>query len=169
MKYIALLLLPFFSACSSLSEPLSLQPCVPQTVEKFIEGGSMYPLFSAGSSVVVQMNYYECLHALPQKGDMVTFFYEGKELIKKIVATENESIENRKNILLINGKPVLNSLGEKYLLTEKEQEILKPFFVQKKIPSGTVFVLGDNIDVSFDSRTFGPVFISSLTGKIVKK
>ena len=43
------------------------------------------------------------------------------------------------------------------------------FFHDKrlKIPKGQVWIEGDNKDVSYDSRIFGPIFKSKLKGKIV--
>jgi len=37
-----------------------------------------------------------------------------------------------------------------------------------RVPEGTIYIVGDNLDASEDSRVFGPVLVSDVVGKVVK-
>ncbi|MGI8924998.1 MAG: signal peptidase I [Fimbriimonadales bacterium] len=37
-----------------------------------------------------------------------------------------------------------------------------------RVPEGKVYIVGDNLDGSEDSRTFGPVLVSDVLGKVVR-
>ena len=43
------------------------------------------------------------------------------------------------------------------------------YFGPVVVPPGRVFVLGDNRSESIDSRRFGPVPLSSVTGRVLRR
>lgn len=99
---------------------------------------------------------------LYQRGDLVMFQYynEGKKktVLKRVIATEGEHIE-----ILADGRLSLNGtiLEETYVHEATEG------LVNMTVPVDTVFVLGDNRGVSFDSRQMGVIPTQDLIGKVL--
>ncbi len=125
-----------------------------------LEGSSMDPTMNDGDIVCmsrffVQMGWYE-------KGDIIVFQYkeDGKEktVLKRILATEGDHIR-----LLQDGSVEINGemLQENYI-NEPTNGI-----VDMTIPKDTVFVLGDNRNLSYDSRQMGVISCGDLIGKVV--
>lgn len=125
-----------------------------------LEGSSMDPTLNDGDIVCmsrffVQMGWYG-------KGDIIVFQYneDGKEktVLKRILAVEGDHIR-----LLQDGSVEINGevLQENYI-NEPTNGI-----VDMTIPKDTVFVLGDNRDLSYDSRQMGVICCDDLTGKVV--
>ena len=105
----------------------------------------------------------------PQRGDVVVLtppISSGKkDFIKRVIALGGETVEVKDKTVFINGR----ILNEPYKYCSKtdirpgERDNLPPF----TIPEGSLFVMGDNRDKSYDSRMFGPVPIENIRGKAV--
>jgi signal peptidase I len=78
-------------------------------------------------------------------------------LIKRVIATEGQTIEISENTVLIDGVPI----AEPYLNDRVQMGDFGPLTV----PDGYVFVMGDNRNQSEDSRRFGPVPVSDIIGR----
>ncbi|NCC16990.1 MAG: signal peptidase I [Clostridia bacterium] len=125
-----------------------------------LEGSSMDPTLNDGDIVCmsrffVQMGWYH-------KGDIVVFQYneDGKEktVLKRILATAGDHIR-----LLEDGSVEVNGV----VLQENYIDEPTNGIVDMTIPKSTVFVLGDNRDLSFDSRQMGAISSGDLTGKVI--
>ena len=123
-----------------------------------IYGSSMTPSLSEGDVVVSVkgMNF--------SRGDVVSFYYNNKILVKRVVAFQGEwvNIDDQGNVY------VGGTLLDEPYLTEKalgECDIQLPY----QVPDGRIFVLGDHRSTSVDSRstTVGCVFEEQIVGKIV--
>ncbi len=79
------------------------------------------------------------------------------EFIKRVVALEGETVEIRSGELLVDG----TVLEEPYLGGGMTGDDFGPL----RVPSGHVFVLGDNRLASRDSRVFGPVPVEDVVGR----
>lgn len=104
------------------------------------------------------------------RGDIVVikdaspeFAMEGKELIKRVVAVENDRVELRDGKVYINGE----ELKEGYIMGDYTPPGENPEYNSLTVPEGYVYVLGDNRTNSADSRTFGPVPASNIRGKAI--
>lgn len=122
-----------------------------------VESFSMEPtLFEAQRLVIEKVSYR--LHT-PERGDIVVV--EAPDggaipLIKRVVGLPGEQISVQDGQVVVNGMP----LSEPYLRT-----ITHGAMRQITVPAGHVFLMGDNRDHSYDSRSFGSVPIDDILGR----
>jgi signal peptidase I len=98
-------------------------------------------------------------------GDIVVFDARGlpeleAPLIKRVIAIEGSVVELVDGRVFVDGAP----LDEPYTYGD---EATYPATGQTRwlVPPGQLFVLGDHRAVSLDSRTFGPIEISTVIGR----
>jgi len=130
----------------------------------------------------------------PKRGEIVVFFspHDGQRLVKRVVGVPGDTIAMRDNQLFINGEslgyeslPVLNASRKAALNTASSflaQELLgdcrhpvmitpgyasRMSFAPVRVPAGQYFMMGDNRDMSFDSRYFGLVDRQRIIGRAV--
>ncbi len=104
----------------------------------------------------------------PQAGEIITFEdpeIPSRTLIKRVIATEGQTVSLQDGYVYVDGQ----RLDESYTSGEPSypldsaygsEEISYPYTV----PEGEVWVMGDNRTNSSDSRYFGSIPISSITG-----
>lgn len=107
-------------------------------------GDSMEPTLSTGDIV-----FYERASDVT-KNDIVILNLEDDILVKRIVATPGDSIYYNDYRFNVN-KPIMGS-SSKYTLQHDEY-----------------FVIGDNLGVSLDSRSFGPIKFNQIIGVMLFK
>lgn len=90
------------------------------------------------------------------------FFGEEKKIIKRVIATEGQSLKIEGSNVYVDGK----LLDEDYI-----KEVMKPTgdVEIKELPKDTVFVMGDNRNNSGDSRHMGLISESDIYGKALLK
>ena len=139
-----------------------------------IPSGSMLPTLEIGDHILVNKFIYGprlevpltqySLGRLPglrapHPGDVVVFVYprdRTKDFIKRIVAVEGQTIEVHGTQLIVDGK-VRDDPHAHYSGRHVD-------FGPYTVPTGHVFVMGDNRDQSYDSRFWGPVPIDDIKG-----
>ena len=128
----------------------------------YIPSASMERTLEIRDRVLVNKLSYR-LHDV-HRGDVVVFERppeegEGsaKELIKRVVAVEGETVEGHHGGVYVNGK----RLQEPYLA----DGVTSSDFMPQRIPPGHVWVMGDNRPNSRDSRYFGSVPESGIVGR----
>jgi signal peptidase I len=128
----------------------------------YIPSDSMDPTLKVHDRVLVNKLSYK-LHDV-HRGDIVVFskppneVSDIKDLVKRVIGLPNETVEGHDNHIFINGK----QLDEKYLPAGTRTSTFDPV----KVPSGRVWVMGDNRTRSEDSRVFGPIRESSIVGRV---
>ena len=133
--------------------------------------GSMEPTIQIGDQVFAEKVSLE-LGQPVQVGDIVVFenpdaSSEHEVLVKRVVATEGQTVDLRNGQLYIDGERVEDpyASGNSYPLTVQApgMELSYPYTV----PAGHVWMMGDNRENSADSRYFGPVPIENLEAKVL--
>lgn len=119
-------------------------PCI-------IPTGSMAPTVNAGDVTLISSWPY--IIDEPQRGDVIVFKGEDKQLLKRIIGLPNDTISFADGKVVINGKV----LEEDYIPKDVFTFSPKTFVV----PEGHYFVLGDSRYNSVDSRYFEQPYIES--------
>lgn len=138
-------------------------------IEPFtIPSGSMEKTLQIGDCIFAEKISYRS--GAPQAGDIVTFAdpeVNGRTLIKRVIATAGQTVDLRDGKVYIDGvaqeEPYTRGLPSEPLNTARGVEISYPY----TIPEGSLWVMGDNRTNSADSRYFGAIPISSVSGHAI--
>ena len=114
-----------------------------------VDGLSMYPTFKNGQRVTVSSAYW--LVGPIQDNDCVVIRDDSKDnatgyIIKRVYKMGGEIVD--------------------YANSPKQWNLADGEF---KVPEGQIFVLGDNRLHSEDSRSFGPVPLNKVLGKVIRR
>lgn len=122
-----------------------------------MEGEDMYPRLRDGDLMV----YYR-LQREYHIGDVVTFTQDGRRYTGRIVAQGGDTVDlTEEGQLLVNG----SVQDEEIFYLTQQVEGGTPLPCQ--IPEGSVFLLCDFRTNATDSRSYGPVQLDSLDGKVI--
>ncbi|MGC9611209.1 MAG: signal peptidase I [Minisyncoccia bacterium] len=127
-----------------------------------VSGSSMEPTFSNGNYLLVDELTYD--FRVPERGEVVVFKYPrdpNTYFIKRIIGLPGETIEIKNNIMKITDGKGAQVLHEPYLL---ESAYMNDF--EKTLGENEYFVMGDNRNFSFDSRSWGPLPKSDIVGVV---
>lgn len=142
-------------------------------VEPFeIPSGSMLQTIQIGDRVFAE-KISVALSDMPQQGQIVTFVNPrdpSETLIKRVVAVGGQTIDLRDGVVYVDGvaldEPYTNGQGTYPMRCDgkvQTTDITYPY----TIPEGYFWAMGDNRGNSADSRVFGPVDASTVTGHAV--
>jgi signal peptidase I len=120
-----------------------------------IPSASMAPTLRPGDQIVVT----RYLGTEPERGDVVVFHSpNGSDelMVKRIVGVAGDLIDSRLGRLRVGG----HTVAEPYVLNEATTGAIQA----QLIPAGSFFVLGDNRENSYDSRSWGLVSRDRIVG-----
>jgi signal peptidase I len=126
-----------------------------------IPSTSMEPTLMPGDRIVADLRSYR--HAKPRAGELALVRREGLIIVKRVIGEPGSTVEGRNGVVFLNGVP----LQEKFIQHNSPQNAPEELsnFGPITIPVGHVFIMGDNRDVSFDSRMFGAIPETDVIGK----
>jgi signal peptidase I len=127
-----------------------------------IDGASMEPTFHTGDRCL--LNRVSPMFSAVHRGDIVVLRDRGDDdyAIKRVIGMPNDEVEIHSGHVFING----NLLKEKYLAPATHTWTPKGDGDYKLGPH-SYFVLGDNREVSEDSRYYGPISNNALLGVVI--
>lgn len=119
-----------------------------------VNGASMEPNFGNGNYLLIDEITYHLRE--PQRGEVVVFRYPNNPstfYIKRIVGLPGEKIEVKNGLVRIfnSARPEGTVLSEEYL----PADLKTAGNMSLELDIGNYFVLGDNRNYSFDSRSWG--------------
>lgn len=134
---------------------------------------SMLPTLIPGDRILVDLQHYR--DHKPQRGDIIVFKcpkhplmdsssrQDSKDWIKRVIAIERDVVKVEDKKFYLNGQLIEEPYVQHTTDIIKMVDNLGPIVV----PEGTLFVMGDNRDKSFDSRHFGVVPVDNVKGKVL--
>lgn len=145
-----------------------------------IPSGSMYPSSAEGDSILVSR-----VTRIPKRGDAIAFRYLKKEYIKRVIGIGGDTVEVRDNVVIINGRALAEQAlpdpcttepgcriqqeqidGNVYAIAVSAAPSPIASIPPQRVESDYVFLLGDNRDLSYDSRQFGPIPVQDIVGYV---
>ena len=132
-----------------------------------VSGESMMPTFNDGDRLIISNLFYT-----PHRGDVIVFDdrtndgYDDEPIIKRIIALEGDAVKIEGGTLYIK-----ISGSEDFIVADYVNEMNTPLRDMNEIivPEGEMFVMGDNVTGSKDSRdpAVGTVKVESILGKVI--
>lgn len=130
-----------------------------------VSGSSMHPTFESNQYLVIDELSYRFRE--PARGEVIVFKYPkdpAKHFIKRIIGLPGETVkiaDGRVTISAADNSVKSITLNEPYV-----QENLAVANLEVKLLNNEYFVLGDNRQVSLDSRIWGPLPRQLITGRV---
>lgn len=144
-----------------------------------IPSGSMKPTLLVGDHILVNKFTYGVKIPFvrktlipvgePKQGDVIVFIYpedRSKDFIKRVIAVGGETVQIKNKQISVNGVLYRDSAGvyvDEHIIPGSMQP--RDNFGPVRVPSGHLFVMGDNRDQSYDSRFWGFVDLKDVMGK----
>jgi signal peptidase I len=115
----------------------------------------------SGDRVIADLRQYR--NSRPKTRDVVIFSKDATLFIKRVVAVGGDTIEGKDGAIFVNSQ----RLNEPYVRHLANVSVVPKEFGPVEISSGELFVMGDNRDVSRDSRMsdFGMVPEKTVAGE----
>ena len=104
------------------------------------------------------------LHHSPERGDLVAFVDQSDASVlqfRRIVATGGSSIAIRHGVSFVDGQPQVETWLDAQTLESDRSQDMPP----RQVPAGRYFVLGDNREISKDSREWGAIGRGEILGR----
>ena len=136
----------------------------------FVQGGSMEKTLFENDVLLVSDLFYT-----PTAGDIVVIqepgVDDGKAIVKRIIATEGQTVEIKTDGVYVDGKKLDEtdgSLGYTVDFSYPWGNSYDYQYAPKTVTlgEGQLFVMGDHRSVSLDSRMFGPIDARCVIGKV---
>lgn len=129
-----------------------------------VRGDSMYSTLEEGDYLIINRMSYKFKE--PKRGDIIVFESDlqqddgsSKDLVKRVIGVSGDRVKIENSKVYVNGE----ELVEPYIYDE-----VTDGDVDTVVPEDSVFVLGDNREISLDSRydSVGFVDDSDILGKV---
>jgi len=139
-----------------------------------VKGDSMYPTLKDGEKVIVSRINYTLGNI--DDGDVIVFHADKKsDYVKRVIGRAGDTVSYKGDTLYVNDKEVKEPYLDENKLAKTNVLLTENFSVEDlvnsggkaKIPDGQLLVLGDNREVSKDSRYFGLIKEEQVVGEVV--
>ena len=129
-----------------------------------VRGYSMYSTLEEGDYLIINRMSYKFKE--PERGDIIVFKSDlqqddgsSKDLVKRVIGVSGDTVKIENSKVYVNGE----ELVEPYINDEVTEGD-----IDTVVPENSVFVLGDNREISLDSRydSIGFIDDSDILGKV---
>ncbi|MDI4649304.1 signal peptidase I [Cohnella hashimotonis] len=146
-KWLYLLILVLAVAVGGCTSPLSLKSYV-------ADGNSMSPTLNDGDKMLVSTDLSEEIKV----NDLLIIKVNGKEYCKRVIGVAGDRIEAKEAGVYVNDRLL-------YKTDFMPDSVVKP---EITLGENELYMLGDNIDNSLDSRMYGPIRRDQVIGRVTK-
>ena len=122
-----------------------------------VDGFSMEPTFHHNDYVIVNRLAYRLGDI--DRGDVIVFPFpnnQEEDYIKRVIGLPGDRIEISNGQVFVNGEMI----EEPYIKAPPMADL-----AELVVPAETVYVMGDNLNDSSDSRRWGPLSVDDIIGK----
>jgi signal peptidase I len=137
-----------------------------------VPSSSMVPTLQVGNRILVVKSRF--LSGPIKAGDIIVFHQpkgltcnsgggQSHDLVKRVIGLPGQTIWSNSETIYVDGK-ILNEAG---WYNQPYGQLGATEIVPTKVPAESYFVMGDNRTDTCDSRSFGPVSGSSVTGTVL--
>ena len=128
-------------------------------MEPKLKHGQMAVINKTAYGILIPfMNQYVITYSFPEIDDIIVFKNPktGLMSIKRCVGIQGDEFKIESGFLFINNYRIPLNLYHENSLRK-----------QDKVPEGHIFVLGDNLDESIDSRSYGTIPLENIFGRLI--
>ena len=118
-----------------------------------VSGMSMAPTLQDGDTLLLDQFYFREM----RRGDVVVLDRQGEQLVKRVVGLPGDQLR-------LFQAPSGWVTGVENLTAKSSVGRRTPWTTETTLPAGKIYVVGDNLGHSEDSRTFGPLPRASVLG-----
>jgi signal peptidase I len=131
-----------------------------------IPSASMCPTICEGDRIVADLRAFR--RAGPQRGDVVIFLFETESNlhIKRVAAVGGDEVSQLHGRIMVNGNPLKSPSSACGTPSVQITDYETPSdLALLRVPPNRLFLVGDNLDNSYDSRYYGTVEVSRVRGR----
>lgn len=137
-----------------------------------VDGPSMQPNFYTGERIIVNKAIFDIRK--PKPGEVVVFHVpsEGRDFIKRVIAVPGDTVKVEGDTVYVNGKAIAepyikDAIDAKHNVNQlyNDKDFPNDAFPDGTVPSGHIFVMGDNRSDSTDSRMIGYIPYKDIVGR----
>lgn len=131
-----------------------------------IPSASMCPTICEGDRLVADLRAFR--RSVPQRGDVVIFLFDSETSlhIKRVAAVGGDEVSASHGRVIVNGNSVdspSSACGTPPIQSYSFET--SPDLAPLRVPPNRLFLIGDNMDHSYDSRYYGTVEVGRVRGR----
>jgi signal peptidase I len=133
-----------------------------------VPSASMCPTICEGDRIVADMSAFR--RDSPRRGNVVMFLFDSESTlhIKRVVAVGGDNVSASHGRVIVNGNPVgfpASACGTPAVQTNNYEA--SPDLAPLQVPPDKLFLVGDDLDHSYDSRYYGTVEVTKVRARPV--
>lgn len=135
-----------------------------------VDGQSMMPNLQDGNRLIVNKIEYKMMK--PDRFDIVIFHAtKTADYVKRVIGLPGDKIVYKNDVLYVDGKAVKEPYLDAYKANLLSGQLTWDFTLtgetgRATVPKGKLWVMGDNRQISSDSRDFGFVDMDQVVGEV---